>query len=98
MAISEVPIIDLGEHFSDVESELIDAFIRVGRSGAYVLGDELVAFENEVADFLGAAHVVGVANATEGIELCLRGAGIGSGRKVLAQTIPLSEHSALSWR
>ena len=84
MSTSEVPIIDLGEHFSDVESELVDAFIRVGRSGTYVLGDELVAFENEVADFLGAAHVVGVANATEGIELCLRCVGIGSGHKVLA--------------
>lgn len=84
MANSKIPIIDLGEHFGDVENELVDAFIRVGRSGNYVLGDELVAFEGEVADFLGASHVVGVANATEGIELCLKSAGIGAGSKVLA--------------
>ena len=34
----------------------------MARSGRYILGPEVEAFERELADYLGVAHVVGVAN------------------------------------
>ena len=62
----------------------IDAAIRrVLDSGWYILGREVTAFEREFAEFLGAGHVVGVANGTDAIELALRAVGIGAGDTVL---------------
>ncbi|MCE9610780.1 MAG: DegT/DnrJ/EryC1/StrS family aminotransferase [Chthoniobacter sp.] len=64
--------------------EGIDAAIRrVLDSGWYILGQEVTAFEREFAEFLGAAHAVGVANGTDAIELALRALGVGAGDTVL---------------
>jgi dTDP-4-amino-4,6-dideoxygalactose transaminase len=51
-------------------------------SGWYILGDELAAFENEFAAWLGVPHVVGVASGTDAIELALRACDIGMGDAV----------------
>lgn len=56
---------------------------RVLDSGDYLLGEELSAFETELAAFIGARHVTGVANGTDAIELILRGLRIGAGDKVV---------------
>ena len=62
----------------------IDAAIRrVLDSGWYILGQEVTAFEREFAEFIGAAHAVGVGNGTDAIELALRALGIGAGDTVL---------------
>lgn len=64
--------------------EGIDAAIRrVLDSGWYILGREVAEFEREFAEFLGAAHAIGVANGTDAIELALRALGIGAGDTVL---------------
>jgi len=56
-----------------------EAVLRVLRSGTYILGPELAAFESEFAQWLGAGGVVGVANGTDAIELALRAVGVGPG-------------------
>lgn len=62
----------------------IDAAIqRVLRSGHYILGPEVEAFEKEFSAWLGVAGTVGVANGTEALELALQAAGIGPGDKVV---------------
>ena len=62
----------------------IDAAIRrVLRSGRYILGPEVEAFEREFATYLGAGHVMGVANGTDALELALRAAGIMPGDRVV---------------
>ena len=64
--------------------DAIDAAIRrVLDSGWYILGQEVTAFEREFAEFLGAAHAVGVGHGTDAIELALRALGIGAGDTVL---------------
>lgn len=63
--------------------ELIDEAInRVLESGRYILGEEVNAFEEEFADYLGAEYAVGVGSATEALHLALRVLGIGSGDTV----------------
>jgi dTDP-3-amino-2,3,6-trideoxy-4-keto-D-glucose/dTDP-3-amino-3,4,6-trideoxy-alpha-D-glucose/dTDP-2,6-dideoxy-D-kanosamine transaminase len=55
---------------------------RVLRSGRYVLGDEVLAFEQEFAAFCGSQHCVGVGNGTDALELALRALELGPGDEV----------------
>jgi dTDP-3-amino-3,4,6-trideoxy-alpha-D-glucose transaminase len=68
------------EPYHDRLSEAID---RVARSGQYILGPEVEAFEREFADFLGVRHCVGVGNGTDALTLALRALGIGPGDEVV---------------
>jgi dTDP-3-amino-3,4,6-trideoxy-alpha-D-glucose transaminase len=67
------------EPYHDRLSEAID---RVARSGQYILGPEVEAFEREFADYLGVRHCVGVANGTDALTLAMRALGIGPGDEV----------------
>jgi dTDP-4-amino-4,6-dideoxygalactose transaminase len=63
--------------------EILAAIRRVLESGHYILGPEVEAFEREFAKYLGAAHIVSVANGTDALELALRAAGIKPGDRVV---------------
>lgn len=52
--------------------EIEEAILKVFRSGWYLLGEELKAFEKEYATFIGSKHCVGVANGLDALRLILR--------------------------
>jgi dTDP-4-amino-4,6-dideoxygalactose transaminase len=56
---------------------------RVARSGRYILGPEVEAFEREFAEYLGVRHCVGVANGTDALTIVLRALGVRPGDKVV---------------
>ena len=71
------------------DAEAITAAIsRVVRSGWFVLGPEVEAFEAEFAEAAGASYAVGVGSGTDALALILRGLDIGPGDEVI--TTPLS--------
>jgi dTDP-4-amino-4,6-dideoxygalactose transaminase len=74
-----IPQADPRAGYRERRSEIEAAIARVLDGGAYILGQEVEAFEAAFADFLGVAHAVGVASGTDAIELALRGCGIGPG-------------------
>jgi dTDP-4-amino-4,6-dideoxygalactose transaminase len=62
----------------------IDAAVaRVLDRGWFVLGEEVRAFEEAFARFLGVAHAVGCGNGTEAIALALQAAGLARGDEVV---------------
>ena len=61
---------------------------RVLRSGWYVLGQEVKAFESAWAARCGIAHAVGVGNGMDAIEIGLRSLDIGAGDEVI--TTPMT--------
>ena len=62
---------------------LSGALERVARSGRYILGPEVEAFEEEFARYLGVRHCVGVANGTDALTIALRALGVGPGDEVV---------------
>ena len=65
----------------------VEACERVIRSGWWVLGKEVAAFESEWAQRLGVPRVVGCGNGMDAIELGLRALGIGAGDEVITTPI-----------
>jgi dTDP-4-amino-4,6-dideoxygalactose transaminase len=65
------------------KSEIDAAIQRVLDSGFYILGEEVEAFEQEFADFVGVPYGVSVANGTDALEIALRACDIGAGDIVL---------------
>ncbi|MFL5781794.1 MAG: DegT/DnrJ/EryC1/StrS family aminotransferase [Thermoleophilaceae bacterium] len=59
----------------------------VVRSGRYILGPEVGAFEREFADYLGVEHCVGVANGTDALTIALRALGVGEGDEVVMPSL-----------
>ena len=68
------------EPYHDRLSEAIE---RVARSGRYILGPEVEAFEEEFARYVGTRHCVGVANGTDALTIALRAVGVGAGDEVV---------------
>jgi dTDP-4-amino-4,6-dideoxygalactose transaminase len=55
------------------EAQLTETFVRVLRSGWYVLGQEVEAFEREFATLCGVKHTIGVGNGLDALILILKG-------------------------
>ncbi len=66
-----------------LEDELVASAARVMRSGWYVLGAEVEAFEAEFAAYCGVAHCIGVGNGLDALAIALRARGIGPGDEVI---------------
>jgi dTDP-4-amino-4,6-dideoxygalactose transaminase len=78
-----IPINDLSRSTAKSE-EAAAAIISVLRSGFWIHGPEHKAFEGELADFLGAEHLLGVASGTDALEIALRAVGCIKGSKVIS--------------
>src|SRR5437773_7772084 len=72
------PLEDYRAHREDIQQ----AVQRVLKLGRYILGQEVAAFEQEFASFVGVAHSIGVANGTDAIELLLRALDINEGSSI----------------
>ena len=78
-----IPFLDMKSAYAELKPELDAAYARVMKSGWFVLGKEVEAFEAEYAAFCGTRHCVGVGNGLEALELCLRAWDIGTGDEVI---------------
>lgn len=77
-----IPQADPRANYLAHKGEIDAAIARVLEGGRYILGQEVAAFEEEFAAYLGMRHAVGVASGTDALELALRAAGVGSGDAV----------------
>jgi dTDP-3-amino-3,4,6-trideoxy-alpha-D-glucose transaminase len=86
--MSRVAFLDLSAAQAELATELEQAFARVTRSGRWVLGPEVEAFERAWAQACGALDAVGVGSGMDALTLALRALGVGPGDEVIvpAQT------------
>ena len=71
-----VPGLDLAATHAALREEIEEAVLRVLRSGHYILGPEVEAFEAEFAAYTGARHAIGVANGLDALRLAFALAGL----------------------
>lgn len=79
---------DFARQWRDIRNDALLAIDRVGKSGWLVLGAEVSAFEEELAEWWGMPYAVGVASGLDALEIGLRCTGIGPGDRVV--TTPLT--------
>ena len=78
-----VPLVDLKAQYDSIKDELDAAIHRVVRSGQFILGPEVKAFEDEMAAYCGTKYAVGVASGTDALQLALLACGIKPGDEVI---------------
>jgi dTDP-4-amino-4,6-dideoxygalactose transaminase len=78
-----VPLLDVNAQNHPLEAEFTAAFHRVFKTGHFIMGQEVTAFESEIARLVGARHALGISSGTDAILLALMALGIGPGDEVL---------------
>jgi dTDP-4-amino-4,6-dideoxygalactose transaminase len=78
-----VPMLDLGHQHRLIAEEVAEGFAEVLANTSYVLGPAVTEFERAYAEYLQVAHVIGVGNGTDALEMALLALGIGRGDEVI---------------
>ncbi|MDP9225013.1 MAG: DegT/DnrJ/EryC1/StrS family aminotransferase [Actinomycetota bacterium] len=81
--LEPVPMLDLVPEIEAQWDELMKAIEGVLRSGEFILGPNVEAFEREIAEYLGVKHAIGVNSGTDALMISLRALGIGPGDEVI---------------
>ena len=77
------PFLDLRRQFDPIRLEVISAVTAVMESQHFVLGEEVTAFEREVADFIGADFGIACASGSDALLLALLALDLAPGDEVI---------------
>lgn len=78
-----IPFLDLCAGYRELQEEIEEAVLRSFRSGRYILGPEVEAFERDFADYSEAQYAIGVANGLDALYLTLKAMEVGPGDEVI---------------
>lgn len=78
-----VPLLDVNAQNHPLEAEFTAAFQRVFRSGTFIMGPEITAFEAEAAALLRTKHCIALSSGTDALLAAFMALGIGHGDEVL---------------
>jgi len=78
-----IPFFNYSALFKDHEKTIVEILSDVGHRGAYIMQNDLSDFESNIEKYTGIKHAIGVANATDAMQLLLKAGGIGIGDEVI---------------
>ena len=84
-----VPIADLKTQYQSIKKDIDDAVFSVLESCGFILGPNVAALEEKIAEYCGASYGVGVNSGTDAIALALTAMGVGHGDEVI--TTPFTQ-------
>lgn len=85
-ALAPIPLLSLAKQHKKLARELKKAVGAVLDSGAFIMGPNVRAFEQEFAQALSLPRVLGVDSGTSALELALKACGVGPGDEVIVPT------------
>jgi dTDP-4-amino-4,6-dideoxygalactose transaminase len=95
---SRISMVDLAGAHSPLEPDLQAAFTRVLRSGRFILGEEIDAFEREVAAALGVEHAIACSSGTDALLAALMALELEPGDEVLCPSFTFFATGGCVWR
>jgi dTDP-3-amino-3,4,6-trideoxy-alpha-D-glucose transaminase len=78
-----VPLFDTRTPLAPLREQIDSAIAGVLDAGAFILGPDVKAFEEEFAAYCGARHAIGVGNGTDALTIALRAMGVSPGDDVV---------------
>jgi dTDP-4-amino-4,6-dideoxygalactose transaminase len=78
-----VPYFDLKAQYQALRDEILPALDRVCHNAAFILGEEVTAFEAEFAAYCEVRHCVALNSGTSALHLALLGVGVGHDDEVI---------------
>ena len=86
-----IPFFEYPRHYTDDKEAILNIVDDVCSRGAFIMQSDLKRFEVNLAKFCSSKYSVGVANATDGLELCWMAVGLNPGDEVI-----VSSHTMLA--
>lgn len=83
MAIKSIPFFDYPRLYLDRREEFLNVFDQVSSRGAFILQKDVDQFEQALAAFTSSQYAIGVANATDGLELAWMAINLRPGDEVI---------------
>jgi len=78
-----IPMVDLKSQYENLKSEIDPALLQSLSESCFILGPNVLAFEQETADYLEVRHALGCASGTDALHLALLTAGIKPGDEII---------------
>lgn len=91
MNTQKVPFFDYPRLWLDDRDQMLEIIDQVSSAGGFIMQKALSDFENELASYCESTYAVGVANATDAMEIFLEAIGIEPGDEII-----ISSHTMLA--
>ena len=84
--MKKIPFFDYPRLYLDRRHEFLEIFDQVASRGAFIMQKDLQDFERSLASFSSSDYAVGVANATDGLEIAWMAIGLKPGDEVICSS------------
>ncbi len=81
--MNKLQLVDLLGQYDKISDEVDQAVLDVIKSGAYINGPEVKAFQSDLETYLGVKHVIPCANGTDALQIALMALGLKPGDEVI---------------
>ncbi|MBN8532771.1 MAG: DegT/DnrJ/EryC1/StrS aminotransferase family protein [Rhizobiales bacterium] len=98
MPVPPIEFIDLKAQRARIGARMERAIMGAVEAGQYILGPQVAEFEQKMAAFCGAKHVIGTANGTDALGICLMALGLRPGDAVICPAFTFAATAeAVAW-
>lgn len=84
--MKEIRMVDLRSQYEKIKDEVNVGIQHVIDTAAFVKGDKVVGFQQQLATFLGVKHVIPVGNGTDALQISLMALGLQPGDEIIIPT------------